>query len=115
MAQKGCLDIFTTALRGKLIVYGCHGSGGNQFFAYAKSGQIITTEDLCVGINDEKTVILVQCSDGEESQLWDFYKNVCECLKFGDFHFFIRFFFVFRGDGFCTGKAAYACRTVKTM
>lgn len=109
MAQKGCLDTFTTNLRGKLILYGCHGIGGNQFFGFAKSGQIITSEDLCVGINNEKTVILVHCSDGDKSQLWDFYKNVCECLNFGDFHIFIYDLLVFKQRGWILHRESSLC------
>lgn len=77
VATGTCLDIYTTALFGKLIVYGCHGSGGNQFFACATSGQIITVEELCVGVARNKvTVILVSCSELDQSQLWDYNDQV---------------------------------------
>lgn len=69
--------------------------GGNQFFAFAKSGQIITAEELCVGVSDdESSVTLVSCSEHDSYQLWKYEVNVnslfgfkCEYLNL--FHFFI--------------------------
>lgn len=49
--------------------------GGNQLFAYAKSGQIVTVEELCVGVEGE-TVILVKCSEEDESQRWKWNRTV---------------------------------------
>lgn len=71
-----CLDIDSTALYGKLRLWPCHGSGGNQFFAFEKSGLIVTVEEICVGVNDKKEVILVNCTGGEKSKLWDYDEKV---------------------------------------
>lgn len=60
-----------------MATFGCHKLGGNQFFAYAKSSQIITAEELCVGVSDDKTtVILVECSEQDSAQLWKYDENV---------------------------------------
>lgn len=73
--KKACLDIYTTALFGKIILYSCHGQGGNQFLAFSKSGQIVTSEDLCIGIS-HTSVILVLCNEEDKKQLWDFNAEV---------------------------------------
>lgn len=67
-----CLDIDSTAIDGKLILWPCHGFGGKQFFAFEKSGQIVTVEEHCVGINRLNEVILVHCSNADETQRWTF-------------------------------------------
>lgn len=71
-----CLDIDSTALNGKLFLWSCHGSGGNQFFAFEKSGLIVTVEEICVGVNSQKGVILVRCSDIDKTQLWSYDEEV---------------------------------------
>lgn len=71
-----CLDIDSTALNGKLRLWPCHGSGGNQFFAFQESGLIVTVEEICVGVNDNKEVILVSCKDRDKTKLWDYDKEV---------------------------------------
>ncbi|XP_031629385.1 polypeptide N-acetylgalactosaminyltransferase 13-like [Contarinia nasturtii] len=68
--KKWCLDIYTTSLNNVLKLFPCHGVGSNQFFAFAKSGHIVTRENICVGIKN-KTVILVRCEE-DKTQLWDF-------------------------------------------
>lgn len=88
MAKDTCLDVATGNLNDRLILYSCHGGGSNQFFAFAKSGQIITAGQHCVGIKD-KTVIKVQCSEDDKSQLWNYNSEVSQsneltlenCLK----------------------------------
>lgn len=70
------MDIYTQNVHEKLIIIGCHGYGGNQFFAFAKSGQIFTSEQLCMGISNEM-VILVDCSEDDTSQLWRYDNEVC--------------------------------------
>lgn len=64
-----CLDIDSTAIGRELKLWPCHG-GGRQFFAFAKSGQIVTVEEHCVGINHLNVVILVHCSDTDKTQQW---------------------------------------------
>lgn len=76
VAQSKCLDIYTTALNGVLKLFECHGLGRNQFFAFAETGHIVTVEELCVGINNNKTVILVRCLEEDENQLWDYNNEV---------------------------------------
>lgn len=63
-----CLDTGTLPL----MLYPCHGYGGNQLFAFAESGQIVAVDQRCVGINHQKDVILVSCFDTDESQLWTY-------------------------------------------
>lgn len=58
------------------MLWPCHGFGGNQFFAVAKSGQIVVVEEYCVGINPLKEVILVRCSDTDKAQFWRYDKKV---------------------------------------
>lgn len=54
----------------QLGLYDCHDSGGNQFFPFAKSGEISTyVLDKCIGIKDEK-VFFVPCSNEDKSQRW---------------------------------------------
>lgn len=73
ISDNSCLDIYTTRLKDPLATFACHGMGGNQFFAFAKSGQIITAEELCVGVSDdESSVTLVSCSEHDSSQLWEY-------------------------------------------
>lgn len=71
-----CLDIDSTALYGKLRLWPCHGYGGNQFFAFETSGLIVTVEEICVGVNAKKEVILVRCVDGDKTKLWSYDKEV---------------------------------------
>lgn len=53
--------------------------GGNQFFGFAKNGQIITAEELCVGIsNDSVSIVLKECSEQDLSQLWAYDSEVSE-------------------------------------
>lgn len=70
-AKKECIDILNANLGEKLLFYPCQYNGGNQFFAFAENGQIITSEDSCVGIKN-RTVILTNCSENDRSQLWTF-------------------------------------------
>lgn len=99
-ANSKCLDIYTTALLGKLKTFPCHKQGGNQFFAIAENGQIFTVEQLCVG-KQNQTVVLVECSENDESQLWtynhDVWKNVKKTIGIT-----IKFYFILN----CTGTTA---------
>lgn len=54
----------------------CHGNGDDQFFAFSKSGEIITyVEEYCVGIKNQ-TVSAVSCSKDDKSQLWTYNDEV---------------------------------------
>lgn len=66
------MDTESTSLNRRLMLWPCHGFGGNQFFAITKFGQIVVVEEICVGINLVKEVILVQCSDSDKSQFWSY-------------------------------------------
>lgn len=70
------MDIDSTALNGKIRLWPCHGYGGNQFFALEKSGLIVTVEEICVGVNAKKEVILVRCEDEDKTKLWSYDKTV---------------------------------------
>lgn len=112
------MDVFTTALLGKVIVYPCHLGGGNQFFAFEKSGLIISAEELCLGINNNKSVILVKCKQEDKLQYWDFNKNVCtlqilcNCFLFENVFFFLLFL---RSNGLSTERVVFVCKAIKVM
>lgn len=77
LVDGSCLDIYKADSNGEFSTFGCHGLGGNQFFAFTESGLIVSAEDLCVGIsNKRKTINLVECSDHDRSQLWKYDHNV---------------------------------------
>lgn len=71
-----CMDTESSSLSARLMLWSCHGHGQNQFFAFAKSGQIVVLGEFCVGINHLKEVILVRCSDTDKTQLWTYDKEV---------------------------------------
>lgn len=51
--------------------------GGTQFFAFAENGQIVTTEELCVGVsNHTSLIIMVPCSDTDSTQQWKYDNTV---------------------------------------
>lgn len=72
-----CLDIDSRAIDRQLMLWPCHRYGGGQFFAFEKSGQVVTVEEHCVGINHLKEVILVHCSDTDKTQQWTLNQKVC--------------------------------------
>lgn len=77
VADKNCLDITAGRVNVQLSLYGCHGFGGTQFFAFTKTDQIVTTEELCVGIsNDQNSVILMECDEKNAKQLWNYDEKV---------------------------------------
>ena len=77
------MDIYKARLNDQLATFGCHKLGGNQFFAHAKTGQIITVEELCVGISDDRNVVvLVECSEKDSTQLWTYDMNVSAIFEF---------------------------------
>lgn len=77
MSKDECLDTYLSIVGEKLILYPCSKEGGNQFFAFTKFGQIITSNEQCVGVNN-RTVVLVQCSEDEKYQLWSYNLEVCK-------------------------------------
>lgn len=77
VADNYCLDLYKARLNQQLATFGCHKWGGTQFFAYAKTGQIVTSEELCIGTSEnEHLVVLVECSEQDPAQLWTYDKNV---------------------------------------
>lgn len=83
VADENCLDIYKARLNYQLATFGCHKLGGNQFFAHAKTGQIIAVEELCVGISDDRNVVvLVECSEQDLTQLWIYDVKVSELFEF---------------------------------
>lgn len=70
-----CLDLNNMEMGVKLLLWSCHGEE-NQFFAFAESGQIVFVEEYCVGINDNRGVIVVKCSDTDTSQVWTYNSKV---------------------------------------
>lgn len=75
VSTGSCLDGSDSTLFAKIITYKCHGFAGNQFFAFATSGQIVHAEEVCVGHRNE-TVVFVECSEQQKSQLWDYNSEV---------------------------------------
>lgn len=71
MAEDKCIDALSRGWNDQLGLFGCHDGGGFQFFAFSKSGQIITYDDEhCVATNDRK-VTTADCSN-DKSQLWTY-------------------------------------------
>lgn len=71
-----CLNVGFREINGKLLLRTCYGFYGNHFFAFENSGQIITSEEYCVGINHLNEVILVHCTDTDKTQRWTFDQKV---------------------------------------
>lgn len=77
LVDQSCLDVYKADLSGEFSTFGCHGMGGNQFFAFAENGQIISAEDSCVGVSKKRKIMtLVECSDHDRSQLWKYDESV---------------------------------------
>lgn len=70
------MDLYSRGLHGQLGLYQCHGGGGNQFFAFAKSGEIFTGEEHCLGRKNE-AVVSVECSENIQDHLWNYNDKVC--------------------------------------
>lgn len=59
-----CLDINVGDIESPLIMSTCHGRGGNQFFALTTNQMIVTSQENCVGANDQLyAVVSVNCID----------------------------------------------------
>lgn len=71
-----CLDINVGDIQSPLIMSPCHKRGGNQFFGITKNQMIVTSEEHCVGANNQLyAVISVNCND-KETQSWKYDKEV---------------------------------------
>lgn len=82
IVDNSCLDIYKTGAKSEFSTFGCHGMGGNQFFAFAENGQIVSAEDLCVGISTKrKTINMIECSDRDRSQLWRYDDRVSRTFR----------------------------------
>lgn len=75
VSDENCLDVSTERLFRRIAAFGCHGMGGNQFFAFSKNGQIVTAEDACVGVAKD-LVVQVPCNETDVSQLWKYDNTV---------------------------------------
>lgn len=69
-----CLDQYTSQPNNKLLLWRCQKTV-NQFFAFAKSGQITISEGYCIGVKENNNtridgVYVVKCSDTDPTQLW---------------------------------------------
>lgn len=74
--SKKCLDIYGGRLNSQMKVYDCHGYG-NQVFSYTKHKQIVSTEEICLGVlNDVDKVMSVVCNKDDFSQLWTYVERV---------------------------------------
>lgn len=71
-----CIDVNATATVPFPTLYPCTASGENQFIGLAKTGQLITTKELCIS-QEDFTINLVKCSDSDRNQLWDYHHEVC--------------------------------------
>lgn len=78
------MDINGGKIDAQLIMYNCHGSGGNQMFGFSKDQTIITLQELCIGINEKlHTVISEKCLD-KEQQWWHYDNKVLNTLLQSD-------------------------------
>lgn len=75
VGENKCMDTLGRELRGRMGLYTCHGQGGQQFFAFAKTGEIITVAENCVGTKNN-AVILIGCTNDASSQLWKYEDKV---------------------------------------
>lgn len=71
-------------------MYNCHGGGGNQFFVFTKTGEIVTILDKCVGVDKQLQLVKQTCTD-QKSQMWKYNKKVISRREGGGFSF--TFFF----------------------
>lgn len=78
MVDRGCMDLYA----GHFIVYRCH-KGGNQFLAFAKSGQIATNlAEMCVGVTTNRDApTVVDCDNSQKSQYWNYDVEVIICIR----------------------------------
>lgn len=77
VVDNSCLDIYKADSNGEFSTFGCHGMGGNQFFAFAESGLIVSAENSCVSISfEQNTTNLVECSEHDRLQLWKYDDSV---------------------------------------
>lgn len=78
VADKRCIDIING-----LVMFNCHGLGGNQFFAFSKEGQIISVEEKCLGVSHGRsTVTLFRCTEPDSTQFWKYDDKVSMIFKF---------------------------------
>lgn len=83
VSTDDCLDAFPLMLNNPIVLYTCHVFGGFQFIGFTKSGHIaVSVHDYCLG-GYNRSIILVECSEMDKSQLWKYDKEVCV-------HFFLQ-------------------------
>lgn len=83
MADGRCIDTYDTSNARKVIVFGCHETGGNQFIALREDGLMMTSnQDFCIGVTNRNStvpaVVVVKCSENDESQRWKYAVEVRE-------------------------------------
>lgn len=83
MADGRCIDTYDISIERKVIVFGCHKSGGNQFIALRKDGLMMTSnQDFCIGVTNRNSTVpaamVVECSENDKSQRWKYAVEVRE-------------------------------------
>lgn len=97
-----------------MILYDCHNLGGAQLFAFTRSGQISTPEEKCVGINGA-AVDLVNCSENDKSQLWDWNSKVIKIISEIKANSKMNLCIYFcRRDGLYTERQIYVCSIMES-
>ncbi|KAH9508567.1 Polypeptide N-acetylgalactosaminyltransferase 13 [Bulinus truncatus] len=67
-----CLDTMGRKSGEKVGLERCHGQGGNQVFCLTVKKQLMTDDDTCVGVNNEK-VEFIRCRD--QNNQWEYNKE----------------------------------------
>ncbi|KAG4067445.1 hypothetical protein HA402_009682 [Bradysia odoriphaga] len=70
-----CLDINVGDIQSPLTMSGCHKQGGNQFFALTEDRMIVTSQEFCVGANDEHYAVISVKDCNDPLQSWHFYRQ----------------------------------------
>lgn len=77
-----CLDVNVGDVGSPLIMSYCHNLGGNQFFALTKNQMIVTSQEYCVGANDEMyAVVSVNCMDLDQSWTFNIKVSFYQCFR----------------------------------
>lgn len=82
MADDRCIDNYNIAAGTKIMAFGCHGAGGNQFIAFTKIGLLMTmSEDFCIGVSSAVDTtalhpVVVDRSEADEKQQWRYDSKV---------------------------------------
>lgn len=75
--RKMCLDVYDGLPDNSITIYDCHGYG-HQVFSYTKYKQIVSEEEICLGMgNNVAEVMQLTCDRNDQMQLWTYDERVC--------------------------------------